>query len=81
MLAFPEMLTMPAAEAGMKVPDDSRCFSAKEFPHFFVYSRMQLGRSCPSPTSPWENAKIIAKLSNEDILKVTSTDLIRLGFV
>lgn len=32
MLAFPEMLTMPAAEAGIKVPDDSRCFSAKEFP-------------------------------------------------
>jgi hypothetical protein len=42
---------------------------------------MQLGRSCPSPTSPWENSKIIAQLSNEDILKVTSTDLIRLGFV
>ena len=80
MLALPTMLVSPATRAGIKCPSDVENYDVNEFPHFFVYARMQLGTSIPSPNSPWRNAEIIAAISDDKICKVTPKELVDLGF-
>ena len=79
MIAFAGMLVKPAEEAGMKVPPDPDKFNAKDYPHFDVFCKVQLGASLPSPTAHWDNAKIIAKVPNNEIMKVTFADLLQRG--
>lgn len=76
MIAFPGMLINPAKEAGMKVPENADNFDPKEFPHFKVFCNVQLGRRMPSPTSHWENAKIIASIPQEKIFTITIGELL-----
>jgi hypothetical protein len=79
MIAFPEMLINPAKEAGMKVPENADKFDAKKFPHFQVFCIVQLGRRMPSPTSHWENAKIVASIPQEKIFTITNGELLAMG--
>ena len=78
MIAFAGML----APAGMKVPEgdlDEMDYDVEEYPHWHVFCIVQLGASMPSPTSHWDNAKVIAALSDEEIKQVSWDGLIRAG--
>lgn len=79
MLAFPDMLVPSAESAGMKVPKDTESFDANEFPHFFVYREIQIGRPIVGNTSHWENAKIIAGVTDDKIRLVTYSELLEMG--
>lgn len=80
MLAFPGMLVDAASKAGMKVPPDPDKFPKKEFPHFEVFCIMQLGKSMRTPGEHYENAKVIASISDDEIFKVTISDIVKRGF-
>lgn len=75
MIAFASMLLAPAQEAGMKVPEDADDFDGAEYPHFQVYLNVQLGSSLPYPSAHWDNAQVIAELSEEKILTITFEEL------
>lgn len=79
MVAFKGMLVTPAKRAGISVPDDLDCFNSADYPHWIVFCEIQLGAAMPTPTAHWDNAKIIASISNDDITKIIMTELIDLG--
>lgn len=68
----------------MAIPPEERIDDASydrmQFAHFYVYMRMQLGRRMPSPTSHWSNAKLIASIPAEEIVRVTARQLEDRGF-
>lgn len=72
------MLVGAADQAGMKVPPDPEYFSSEEFPHFYVFCAVQLGRRM-EPGEHWENAKVIAAIPEEEIRSVTLEKLIDKG--
>lgn len=78
MLAFPDMLIPAAEAAGMKTPQDADDFSAEEFVHFQVFCNAQLGRAMEWE-EPWENAKVIAAIPEEELKKMTLEKLIEKG--
>lgn len=80
MIAFPGMLLTPAKDAGMKVPDDAENFNKEEYPHFYVFLQVQLGAPMPFPSAHFENAKVIAQLSDDEILNITYAELLEKGF-
>lgn len=80
MIAFPETLIGPATEAGMKVPADPEDFDPEQYPHFQVFLNVQLGAPLPSPNSHWENAKIVANISESKIREISLGELEELGF-
>lgn len=80
MIAFPGMLIRPAKDAGMKVPDDPDDFDKGAYPHFYVYMQAQLGAPMPFPDAPFENAKVIAAIPDEEITKITYQELLEKGF-
>jgi hypothetical protein len=79
MLAFVEMLLAPAEKAGMKIPTDPRNYDRNEFPHFMVYSAVQLGQPMPTATSHWHNATVVAGVPEDKIMLVTPEELVGLG--
>jgi hypothetical protein len=79
MFAFPGMLVEAAIKAGMKVPNDPDSFDANEYPHFLVFCTVQLGTSMPYPGVHFDNAKVVASIPNDQITKVTLSDLISAG--
>lgn len=86
MIAFPRMLVSAASAAGIKVPSNPDEFDSdtnrNEHPHFFVFCIAQLGRPIlHGMPSHWSNAKIIAAIPNEQIMKVSLQNLFELGFV
>lgn len=80
MIAFAVMLVTPAKAAGIKVPKDPDKYNSKKYPHWHVYISLQCGRRLPSPTSHWNNAKVIAAISDIAIRKITYGDVCELGF-
>ncbi len=80
MFSFPEMLISPAKKAGMSVPDNVEDYNKEEFPHWFVYCSLQLGTAMPSPTAPWENAKVIAAIDVDVLKTMPFTDFVNAGF-
>ncbi len=83
MIAFPGMLVGPAKEAGMKVPDDPEDFIAEDYVRFQIYLAFQLGAPLPYPSAHWDNAKIIADLTDEELQTVTVGEMmgrLALGF-
>lgn len=79
MLAFPGMLVSAATQAGMKVPANPDEFDANEFPHFYVFCEVQLGRRM-HPGAHWTNAEVVAKIPDDKIKSVTFGELVNLGF-
>lgn len=79
MLAFPMMLVDPAEKAGMRVPDNPDDFDETEYPHFFVFCQVQLGSPMPTPVAHWDNAKVVAELTEDEIKTTTFEDLIERG--
>lgn len=80
MIAFPGMLVQPAKDAGMKVPDDPEDFDKDSYPHFYVYVLVQLGAPMPFPSAHYENAKVIASIPEEEIVKISYQELLEKGF-
>jgi hypothetical protein len=79
MIAFPGMLIGAAEKAGIKVPPNPDEFERDEFMHFFVFSTVQIGASLPYPSAPLDNAKLIAKISDEEIGQITYQELLDRG--
>lgn len=79
MIAFARMLVEPALRAGMSVPPDPDDFKRAAFPHFAVFCHVQLGAPMPYPSAAWDNAKLIAALSDEEVKMVSIEDLIERG--
>ena len=88
MLVWPSLLIAPAKDAGMPCPeslgakideDTEYGFSKTEFPHFAVFCKVQLGREMLSDTEHWENAKVVAAVSDEEIKTITIAQLVERG--
>lgn len=79
MLAFDAMLIEPAKQADISIPDDLDCFHSADYPHWVVFCEIQLGKPMPRPSAHWNNAKVIASISNDDITKITYAELEELG--
>ena len=80
MMAFPKMLVPSAERAGMKVPPDPDNYTKKEYPHFWVFAVCQLGAPMPYPGVVWDNAQVVAGLSDDEILEISYEQLIERGF-
>jgi len=83
MMAFESMLVDAATEAGMKVPPESLLdtepsFDKNEYPYFFVFCQLQLGRPIQWGEH-WENAKIIASVPLEKLKSMLLEDYLALG--
>jgi hypothetical protein len=81
MFAFPGMLSVAAYQAGIKVPLDCEDFEPEEFVHFAVFCNAQLGRPMPYSGCHFDNAKVIAALSEEECKSITFAQLVEKGFV
>lgn len=80
MIAFKGLLVTPAVDAGISVPEDPENYDASKFPHWHVYTVLQVGASMPNPRAHFENAKIVASVPHDQIEKVSYSDLKRLGW-
>lgn len=82
MIIYPSQIIKAAENAGMKVPildkkDES--FLAEEFPHFHVFCNVQLGCAV-TWGNHWENAKIIARIPEKELITLTIEGLKARGF-
>lgn len=87
MITSPHMLVSAAKDAGIAFPSEETLdnflespYTVKQqYPHFLVFCNVQLGRPMSSWTEHFENARVIAKVANEDIFRITLGELIKLG--
>jgi len=87
MLAFPSMLLEAAKQAGIKTPPDFGGqndvdfdeWDETKYPHWTAFCNVQLCRPVAYHGEHWDNAKIIAGLSIEQITRITLEELIALG--
>lgn len=79
MLAFPEMLVSSAQHAGIRVPDDADKYDPDQYPHWHVYLLVQLGAPIPWAGAVFDNAAIIASISDDEIKTITYNQLIEKG--
>ena len=80
MIAFPSLLVAPAKEAGIKVPENLDVYVPDDFMQWHVFTLWQLGRPMPWATVHWENAKLIADIPDEELLKLKTVREL-LGFL
>jgi hypothetical protein len=83
MIAFPGMLIDPAKKAGMKVPEDVKSiddFDPNEYPHFNIFCLAQLGQPMPNWSAHWDNARVVAALTEEECKTITFEQLYEKGF-
>ena len=80
MIVIPSALVPAAEDAGIKVPENLEDFDSDKYPHWHVFMSAQLGVSMPSPGCHFENAKIIAALSDKEVLTITMKQLRAKGF-
>lgn len=70
-----------ARRAGMKVPPNPDKFDKEQYPHFFVFCSLQLGRKLPYPTAHFDNALVIMSVGDEkDIKGIDAHKLLTYGF-
>jgi len=79
MIAYPELLTGPAEDAGITVPENPREYNGDTYPHWDVFCKVQLGAPMPSWTAQWENAQVIGQIPEDKIRLVTYKQLEKLG--
>jgi len=80
MIATASGLVSAAEDAGIKVPENLEDFDSDKYPHWHVFMAVQLGVPMPSPGCHFENAKIIAALSNKEALTIMMKQLREKGF-
>lgn len=74
MFMLDDMLVRFAKDAGIAVPADLDDFDYDSFPHWTVYTEIQLGRPV-SGESPLRNAQVIAAIPDDRIRYVTTAEL------
>lgn len=79
MIAFPGMLVGACQEAGIKVPADPDLFDRDEFPHFFIFCAVQLGRRMARLNEHWDNAKVIAAIPESELKTITLEQMLAKG--
>lgn len=67
-------------EIPIKVPEDMENFKEEEYPHWVVFAGIHLGQAFDQ-VAIFENAKIIAKIPDDQIMNVTPKDLMDMGAV
>ena len=84
MITKPIMLVEAATTAGISVPNDVDEYDSEQnredYPHFYVFCQLQLGKPMRDPGEHWENAKVVASVPKELIREVTIEDLLEAGF-
>ena len=80
MIAFPEMLVDSATKAGIKVPSDVTEYDKNTYPHWYVFCTLQLGQPMPYWSVHYDNAKVIAGISDDKLKKLTLDEVVALGF-
>lgn len=79
MIIYPSMLIDAAEKAGMRVPKNpDEGFDTKKFAHFNIFCTVQLCRPVRWGEH-WDNAKVVARIPNENLDKVTLQDLLNDG--
>lgn len=76
---FPEMFLNYIEGSGLKIPKDLKNYDPQEYPHYSVFEKLHLGIPIDI-YSLHDNAKIIAKLTNDEIKTITLNQLIDKGF-
>lgn len=79
MLAFPDMLIDAAYKAGIAIPENINNYDRNEFPHFYVFCYLQLGRPVRYHGEHWDNAKVIANIPVERLKVMTLEEFINEG--
>lgn len=82
MILSADMLVPAAVKAGMKVPEVPENFHEhkEDFPHFYAFCLVQLGKPVRHWGEHWRNAEVIAEIPAAEILALTVGDLIDRGF-
>ena len=80
MFVFPSMLVPSARQAGIKTPPDPDDYNADEYNKFHMFCCAQLGNPMPYPGVHFENAKVIARLKEDELENMTMGDLEKAGF-
>jgi hypothetical protein len=84
MIAFASLLVPPAEQAGIKIPDvvsdDNLTYDPKDYPHWHIFCNAQLGTPMPSADAHWNNAHVVASLSEFDTKVITMKELVDRGF-
>lgn len=80
MIASEGLLIGPAKEAGIDVPEDLENFDEEKYMRWLVFINAQIGQPMPSPNAHFENAKVVATVSREELKVISMESLIDLGF-
>ena len=75
------VLHQVAQEVGIKIPIDPMVASWDAFPHYELFCAMQLNVDMPYSTAHFDNAKLIARLSPDQVESITKKQLLKMGFV
>jgi hypothetical protein len=81
MICYASELVDAAKKAGMEVPINPENWfeQRKDFPYFYIFCTVQLDKAVRCWNEHFTNAKIIGRIPNEKILKVSLYDLRELG--
>lgn len=56
-------------------------WAREDYPHFHVFCIMTLGRPIKQPGGHYENAKVLAALTDEEVTTIDFNGLVAKGFV
>jgi len=79
MFAFAEMLVPAAKQANMKIPPDVNNYDKNEYPHWHVFTALQLGAPMSHMSVHFDNAKIIADIPKDKLKTMLLSDFEELG--
>lgn len=79
MLAFPSMLFKACEEAGIPHPENPNDYSNDEYPHFLVFTLLQLGIPM-EPGDQFYNAIVLSAFTREQIRNATPAHFYVAGF-
>ena len=71
-------LVVDSREAGISVPPDPFYFDPTEYPHFWLFCMVQMGRPFRH-AEPRHNAKVIATIQDKDLYTITMSELMDKG--
>ncbi len=80
MIVNPHLISEAAAQAGIKLPPDLENYDKEEYPHWHLFCSAQLGVPIPYWDCHWENAKVIASISEDRVKTITVRELRDAGF-
>lgn len=83
-LATIEMVITAAKKAGISIPnhpDDLEGYKAETYPHWHVYTLLQLNAPLPYSGVHFSNARVVASIPENKIVTFTLKNLLEEGFV